>query len=175
MELRHAHERCMREIRRLDLKAPLDIGVLCARLGDQRGKPIRVLPMTARPTDPSGIWLATDAADYVFYEQNTSRLHREHIILHEIGHLLLGHSAGAVLTDTTARMLMPNLDPAHVRRTLTRSNYSDADEREAELFASLIVSENGFAVVPESVPAPPEEMTELLQRIWSVLGSPEPS
>lgn len=163
----------MRLVRRLDLKAPLDIGELCARLGDQRGRPIRVLPMTARPTDPSGIWLATDAADYVFYEQNTSRLHREHIILHEIGHLLLEHSGGVVLTDTTAQLLMPDLDPTHVRRTLTRSNYSDAEEQEAELFASLVMSETGFAVAAGSVPPPPEEMTESLRRIWSVLGSPE--
>ncbi|WP_158073512.1 ImmA/IrrE family metallo-endopeptidase [Actinophytocola xanthii] len=162
----------MREVRRLDLRPPLDIGALCARLGEQRGRPIHPLPMTARPTDPSGIWIASQTADYVFYEQNTSRLHSEHIILHEIGHLLFGHTGGGVLSDSTARLLLPNLDPALVRRTLARSHYSDSDEQEAELFASLILSETGFAVVPLSVPEPPEEMSELVRRVWAVLGSP---
>lgn len=172
MDLGELHERCVRQVRRLALRAPLDLGAVCDQVAGLRGRPLRLLPMTARPGDPTGIWIASATADYVFYEERTSRLHRDHIVLHEIGHMLFGHAGAAVLDDHTARMLLPNLDPKMVRRVLARSNYSAQDEQEAEMFASLVLAETGFAVAPESMPEPPEELSELLRRIWSVLGSP---
>ena len=41
---------------------------------------------------PCGLWISVPAADYVFYDPDTSRLHAEHIILHELAHMLSGHS-----------------------------------------------------------------------------------
>ncbi len=52
---------------------------------------LRELPEEAAATGACGLWLGTDNADYVFYEARTAPLHREHIILHEIGHVLCDH------------------------------------------------------------------------------------
>ena len=36
-------------------------------------------------------WLRADTADYVFFDQHTHEIHQVHHILHEIGHIILGH------------------------------------------------------------------------------------
>ncbi|WP_433724380.1 hypothetical protein ACQP2Y_03100 [Actinoplanes sp. CA-051413] len=43
---------------------------------------------------PCGLWISVETADYVFYDPETSQLHAEHIILHELGHMLSGHTTG---------------------------------------------------------------------------------
>ncbi|WP_188316831.1 ImmA/IrrE family metallo-endopeptidase [Solihabitans fulvus] len=167
------HQRCIQQIERLRIGTPLDIGALCADLGRQRGRPIRLLPMPARAANPTGLWISSATADYVFYEEDTSFLHRDHIILHEIGHLMLNHTGAPALTEATARLLLPNIDPAVVRRVLGRSNYSEQDEQEAEMFASLILSKAGFRVDTRHIPVASEEISDVLNRLWSVLGSPQ--
>jgi hypothetical protein len=83
---------------------------------------------------PCGLWVGTDRADHVFYDPGTSPLHAEHIVLHELAHILSGHgAAGAGLAR-----LFPDLDPATVREVLGRAGYTSAQEREAEMMASLI-------------------------------------
>jgi hypothetical protein len=69
-----------------------------------------------------------------FYDPGTSPLHAEHIVLHEVAHILSGHDGAR---DGFAR-LVPDLDPATVRRMLGRAGYPSAQEREAEMMASLI-------------------------------------
>jgi IrrE N-terminal-like domain len=110
----------------------------------------------ALPTDgPCGAWLSVDDAEYILYEERTSRLHQEHIILHEIGHLVCHHEATPVL-DETAMVLMPNLDPGMIRRVLGRTSYSAREEQQAEMIASLVLqqvsawsSEPSWSVAPE--------------------------
>ncbi|MGA4848549.1 hypothetical protein ACOBQB_20650 [Streptomyces sp. G5(2025)] len=84
------------------------------------------------------MWLSTGEADYIFYEPNTSRLHSEHIILHELGHILGDHTQNLRADTTLIARLMPNLDPNTVKRVLGRASYTTEQEQEAELFASLI-------------------------------------
>src|SRR3712207_8993175 len=43
------------------------------------------------------------SADYVFYDDRTSELHRRHIVLHEIGHMLFGHDDEALDDDVLFR------------------------------------------------------------------------
>jgi hypothetical protein len=81
--------------------------------------------------------VATAATDLICYERVTTPPHQEHIILHELGHLLCDHRASAALAAQVERLL-PSLDPEMVRRVLGRAGYSCAEEREAELLATLI-------------------------------------
>jgi hypothetical protein len=82
-----------------------------------------------------GLWIATGAADYLVYEQATSLVHQEHIVLHELGHLLCDHNAAGNLEPELFRQL----GPAAVRSALGRTNYSTLEEREAEFVASFLV------------------------------------
>jgi hypothetical protein len=87
---------------------------------------------------PCGAWIATAQADHIFYEQRTSKYHQEQIILHEIGHLLCGHSlhdvSESLLSDTGL-----SDDRKTVRGALLRTSYSTQQEKEAELVASMLL------------------------------------
>lgn len=71
--------------------------------------------------------MGTASVDYVFYEAQTTPLHREHIVLHELGHILFGHhSLEGEETDGAAPVV------------LGRTNYTTRQEQEAEMLASMI-------------------------------------
>jgi hypothetical protein len=84
--------------------------------------------------------VSTNAGDYIFYESQTSALHQEHIILHEVGHLLCEHPAASVSRDEISELLLPDLDPAMIQRVLGRTCYPVWAEQEAEIIASLILA-----------------------------------
>ena len=130
--------RYRRSAQRLTLPVPFDIFTLCEDVGRQRGRPLRLIPTSCGVGSLCGVWIAGEAEDYVFYERNTSPLHRSHIILHELGHIMCDHRGALVSADQYARLLMPDLDPALIRTVLGRSGYNSQDEREAELFADLV-------------------------------------
>lgn len=132
---RRLRKRCAARLRELPMPVPFDVRVLCDRVARRRGRPIRLVPM-AGLTGVCGLWLATDEADLICYEAATSPPHQEHIILHELAHVLCDHYPSFM--PEAAASLLPSLDPAMVRRVLARAGYSTEEEREAELLASLI-------------------------------------
>ncbi|WP_407836334.1 hypothetical protein ACE1OC_07590 [Streptomyces sp. DSM 116496] len=130
-------KRCEAILGRLDLRHPFSLDGLCERIAEQRGRPIRLhpLPKEAAESGVCGLWVGTADVDYVFYEAQTTRLHREHIVLHEIGHILFGHhSLEAPVEDS------PGAGGADgpVPTVLGRTNYTTRQEREAEMLASMI-------------------------------------
>ena len=136
---RRLRTRCEARVRELDIPTPFDVSELCRRLERQRGRPITLLPIELPPDGPCGLWVSTDAADYIFYEARTSVQHQEHIVLHEIGHLLCEHEAAPVLGAAASGSLLPSLDPRMVQQVLGRTHYTAVEEREAELIATLIL------------------------------------
>src|SRR5439155_5376771 len=91
---------------------------------------------------PCGLWVSSDTADLIFYEANTSRTHQEHIVGHELGHIIWSHS-GALGPDRddASRAIFPNISPAIVREMLHRDGYTDSQEQEAETMASVILQQ----------------------------------
>ena len=87
---------------------------------------------------PFGVWIATAKADYILYQRETSKAHQNHIILHELGHLLAGHTSDEH-DDDLLTGLYPDLEPDAVRRALRRTSYDSAHEREAETVATIIL------------------------------------
>ncbi len=135
--------RCAERVDALPIPLPFSMELLLRRLGDRRGKPIQLFATTLDPAAPCGVLVSTTTIDFVCYAADTSPLHRQHIILHEIGHLEFGHEGHRITVtgDQPAaggvEQLMPHLDPSGIRRLLHRSNYHTTDEAEAELFATL--------------------------------------
>jgi hypothetical protein len=128
----------------LALPSPFDAHALCRDIAAQRSRPIVLAPMPLAAVGPCGLWLATDAADYICYERNTSPFHQDHIVLHEVGHILCGHD-GAERLDVTLGGLFPDLAADTLRIMLARQHrgYLPAHETEAELFAYAILERAG--------------------------------
>jgi hypothetical protein len=107
---RELRRRCRRLLNELDIRPPLDVTEPCRRLGAKRGKPIRLVEHPIPVPGPFGFWIATETADYILYQQHTSKSHQHHIVLHEIGHILewasvLDRVVGRVSTDATAERM----------------------------------------------------------------------
>lgn len=130
---------CESLVEGLDIPEPFDLESLCQHLGAQRQRPIVLMPTAMAFGNLCGLWLGTARADYVFYEENTSRLHQKHIVCHEIGHILRQHSASRTLNSDIARALTAAVEPGEVQRVLGRDTYNDDQEFEAELIATLIM------------------------------------
>ncbi|MGI5502176.1 ImmA/IrrE family metallo-endopeptidase [Lentzea sp. CA-135723] len=127
----------MRLARKLRLPQPFDVHALCARVAADRGRPITLIPLPMASLGPCGLWLAGDREDVVCYEQHTSALHQEHIILHELGHILHGHEG-----SETMSALFPDLSGETVRTMLARQHetFGERAEREAEDFAFAVLA-----------------------------------
>ncbi|WP_174554116.1 hypothetical protein [Microtetraspora fusca] len=128
--------KCQRVVGQLSIPAPFDPDVFISALAERRGRIVELMPMPGGAVQ-CGALVATDEADYIFYAASTTRLHREHILLHEVGHLLCGHIGDAKL-EALPKLLLPNLSVDLVRRVLGRTDYSAAEEQEAELVASMV-------------------------------------
>ena len=139
--------RCRRLLRSLDVQPPLDVVDLCERVGRQRGKPIRLMAYSLpAPDGPFGAWISTPLAEFILYQKETSGPHQNHIILHELGHILAEHTSDeqdeVLCSDVDAsdlRRRYPDLDPQAVRRALRRTSYNTEHEQEAELVATIIL------------------------------------
>ncbi|WP_320784017.1 toxin [Streptomyces sp. CRN 30] len=127
-----------RRLADLELPDVADVAELCAHLGNVRGRPIVLLPMRMPASHPCGMWVAARDEDLIFYDADTTSAHQEHIILHELGHIICCHRGAGLLDEGTARLLFPNLDPDVVRDMLLRATYDDVQEQEAEIIAYLL-------------------------------------
>jgi len=83
MSLRSIRKRCESALRHIEVPAPFVIEEFCQEISRRRHRPLHLLPKMTR-LGPCGVWLALAEGDYIFYESDTSQLHREHIILHEL-------------------------------------------------------------------------------------------
>lgn len=157
----------------VSLPEPFDAEAFVAGLAAVRGRPIELMPVSAPEGAPCGLLMSTERADYILYPTNTTALHRRHILLHEVGHLLCGHTGsgagadGAAIDAAAGRQLMPNLSPELVRRVLGRTTYTEVEEREAELVATLLAQR---VVRPEEPREPAADVPDGVRRFDSLFG-----
>ncbi|MFI0982533.1 toxin [Streptomyces sp. NPDC021093] len=123
----------------LDLPDGSNIATLVERLSVDRGRPIQLVAMALGVGHPCGMWLATETFDLIVVEAETGPLHQDHIIAHELAHMLCGHSHASGLDAESVGLLLPSLDPRRVLDVLGRTSYSTEEEQAAEIVASLIL------------------------------------
>jgi hypothetical protein len=156
MSERAMRKRCERTLRALDLRPPVRVPVLCERLGARRGRPIRLVPYPLPAPGPSGLLITSTTADYVLYQQHTTASHQDHIVLHEVGHLIAEHPS-VELDERAWSLLDPMTLRATIGQALARTCYDTEREREAELVATIILARASVlaAITPatESDPA----------------------
>ncbi|WP_374201681.1 hypothetical protein [Saccharopolyspora sp. 6M] len=135
---------CRRLLRELDVSAPLDVRELCHRLGEARGRPIELYPYPIEVPGPFGLWFRLRDRDAIFFQQEDVAWHQDHIILHELGHVLGEHPSDAEVFDPATSAIRQNppagldWDVAEDEHRRRRSCYDDRYEREAELHATII-------------------------------------
>ncbi|MFE9681328.1 ParH-like protein [Streptomyces sp. NPDC006285] len=163
--------RCRRIVDRLDLPSPFDAADFIGALARLRGRPIELIPVRSETDIPCGVLITTDRADYIVYAADTTPLHQQHILLHEAAHVICGHYETAPASSAAARVLLPDLPPALVRRVLSRSVYTEPQEQEAELVASLILTR--AAHLARTGPTGPE--WPRLRTLFGGAGNQEPT
>ncbi|MCT7373357.1 hypothetical protein [Mycolicibacterium llatzerense] len=122
-ELKAIHRDCTRKLVDwgLDkLTAVDDIREVAGRIS---GRDIQLLPYRLSGSGVHGMLVRTGPTDYVVFDSETTTMHREHIILHELSHVLCGHSAAG---------------HTGLGEVLRRENYLDDQEIEAETLASIM-------------------------------------
>jgi hypothetical protein len=171
VDFRPVRRRCELILRDVETPEPFEVDAFARVVSRRRGRRLQLIP---KGTDlgPCGVWLALPEADYVFFEADTSGLHREHIILHELGHLLGDHQVSQVVDDRTLHALLPSLDLSMVRRVLGRTSYSAVEEQEAEMIASLVLERAGRTPRPRPRTGKPE-MSAVLDKLESTLSGRE--
>lgn len=129
-----------RELRSLGVEAPLDVDTLCERLAARQQRPITLVPHAMPVPGPSGIWFAAAEADYIVYQSETTTSHQDHIIYHELAHIMAGHGdAWNEEPDVGPwHHLMPNLSRETINRVLLRTCFDDEREREVETIATIL-------------------------------------
>ncbi|GLZ33950.1 hypothetical protein Lesp02_61380 [Lentzea sp. NBRC 105346] len=162
--LRDLRRSCTARLGELDLDHVSSVVTLCEKLSRQRGRPIHLIPAELKSDHPCGMWIALEGVDFIVYEANTSKPHQEHIIAHELAHMICCHRGGAALDEASARLLFPNLDPRLVQDMLRRTGYSDEQEQEAELLATLLLQQ-----ITAAQHAPTEAMS-VVRRIKNSLS-----
>ncbi len=123
--------RCRRLLRDLDVQPPTDVTELCRRLGVHRGRELRLMPYPLAVPGPFGVWFETDDV-----EDRGERAHQDHIVLHEVGHIVAGH--GGDSTPEEDEEVLPDIPGSGTVRRLRRTCYDATNEREAELIASIL-------------------------------------
>ncbi|WP_211359958.1 ImmA/IrrE family metallo-endopeptidase [Actinocorallia herbida] len=149
--------------------SPFDMDEFLSRFQRWRGRAIRLEPMPVGGSAdglPYGMLISAAGVDVVFYMPGSTPLHREHIIAHELGHLLFDHASDLAAADLQ-RVLFPDLDPETVERALKRASYTTRKEREAEAFASAFLRRARYG---DRAPAPNNAVTDVHSRIESAWG-----
>lgn len=140
--------RCQELAAALPLPAPWDLQTFIAELAEARGRPIELRQVSTVDFDsPCGALVSLTDRDVIGYVTSTP-LHEEHIILHEVGHLVCGHSDTRLADSPMVAALVPDLPRELVESVLGRSAFDATTEQEAELVASLYLYRAGRVPAP---------------------------
>ncbi|WP_327376574.1 hypothetical protein OG393_23000 [Streptomyces sp. NBC_01216] len=170
------HRLIRRELQDLGVTPPLDVHDLCEKLSRRRGRPLFLRAAPLPKPGPSGMWAEYDTYDVILYQQETTDLHQDGIILHEVGHILVAENEKAAEEsardgDATAvdvegwAALMPVFGTEAVKRVAQRCSYDDGEECSVELVATIILEWS--ALLASSTP-PADDPA--LRRVEAALG-----
>ncbi|WP_082942882.1 hypothetical protein [Mycobacterium sp. 852002-40037_SCH5390672] len=132
-------------VRALPVPTPWDRIAFIDSVARLRGRPIRVVPTVDNlAISACGLWMKRDTDDIIIHEAGTSEYHIDQIVCHEIGHMMLGHDRGTASGSDGDHPKMifatalAGLDP-HIGEILGRTAFDDERERDAEMFASIVM------------------------------------
>ncbi|WP_406815359.1 hypothetical protein [Mycobacterium sp. M23085] len=135
-------------VRTLPVPVPWDRAEFIDGVARLRGRPIQVVPTVARLTmSACGLWMKRDRDDIIIHEAGTSEYHIDQIVCHEIGHMVLEHDrdpreaasgADGYFPKMIFATALAGLNP-RMGAILGRTAFDDDRERDAEMFASIVM------------------------------------
>ncbi|MBP7963681.1 MAG: hypothetical protein KBG20_18865 [Caldilineaceae bacterium] len=108
-------------------------------LSQRQGKQVLLVPIPTESSSLFGGWISTAAAEFIFFDKGTLPMHQIHIQLHEIAHMLCGHStfhADQEHMSQSQEEIMALAASAMRMRHVAESE----TEQEAEILTALIQS-----------------------------------
>lgn len=161
MNERDLRSECRRLLRELDIRPPLDVTELAARIAAHRGRPIRLIAWPLNRFGYSFSWdEGSQHCDVIAFQKNAAKWHQDHIICHELAHIYCGHLEDPKFLDdggedddetSDAADISADLPFSGVLRRLRRTCYDSPEERLVELMATTLME---WAVVPGCAPQP---------------------
>lgn len=144
------------------IPVPWDVDVLVARLAHARNRPMHLIPwrFPVAADRPTGLWLPSAQADYIFYDADATPTQRQQIIGHELAHVLLDHTPRLQdAPDELLATLAPAVNSALARRVLGRgrTGYAERDEAIAEEFGTTLIRRG----LSKRKPSDPDELGRL--------------
>ncbi|MBU8820756.1 hypothetical protein KL864_33340 [Mycolicibacterium goodii] len=142
-----SNEDMLAMVRELPIPFPWDRNVFIQRIAEMRGRPIHLIPVDTATLEgsPCGLWLIREHDDLILHEVGTSEYHVDQIVCHEIGHMVLGHGRDQTIDPDRNReqslrnKVLAEVDPDSVQAVLGRTNYATDQERDAEMFANILM------------------------------------
>ena len=89
--------------------------------------------------DVCGMWLAKADRDLILHSPTRAPLHRQQIVLHEFGHMILKHDVDGIPVKPRGA-LIPNIALTSVHHFFTCGSFSDEAELAAEMLADLLAA-----------------------------------
>ncbi|MDQ1308590.1 MAG: hypothetical protein QG671_4425 [Actinomycetota bacterium] len=119
-----------------EIPTPWDVDELCEALQRRRRRPLLVHSLNL-PSLPFGLWYNDGQRDHIIHREGVTGYHRDHIILHEVCHMLSQDNTVA----SNPREKEGHLVEGHneVIRQAWRGRYSTVQEEIAETFASTVL------------------------------------
>jgi len=143
-ELTRLRAACEARLAQITVPDPFTLETFCQAVAEHRDRPVRLHSIAlAAPAQPFALWVGTDDADHIVVDAAATGWHRDHLACHEIGHMLFDHTTDQAVTDQAAALLLPDLDPAMIRKVLGRHAYGTQQEREAEMTATVVLERAG--------------------------------
>ncbi|MEU7629075.1 hypothetical protein AB0C34_03685 [Nocardia sp. NPDC049220] len=131
--------------RTVPLPNPWNLTAYLAAVATHRGRSISLHPVPTTLLAETGcgiggLWVARKHDDIIVYDADATGRRADHIILHEIGHMLLDHGkdggTGGSVPPSVA-VILPSISPHSIERVLGRDEFDADHEREAEVFADM--------------------------------------
>jgi hypothetical protein len=122
----------------LTLPEVLTVSTIVDHVASIRRRPISIVELpTLAGTSTCGWWNAREHDDEILIAPPRSERHRDALVLHEVGHLVLDHAGVARAADNIA-VTLGAVPPADARIVAERAQFHDATEIAAELLADAL-------------------------------------
>ncbi|WP_238815461.1 hypothetical protein [Nocardia brasiliensis] len=131
--------------RTVPLPNPWDLSAYLAAVAAHRGRSI-TLHTAPRAVlheigcGAGGLWVARTHDDIIVYDDEAIERNVDHLVLHQVGHMLLEHGERQDRPDPlppSLAVLLPTMSPRSIEHALGRGDFGEEREREAEVFADM--------------------------------------
>ncbi|MFE3197807.1 DUF6545 domain-containing protein [Embleya sp. NPDC059237] len=151
---------CEQRLEGIAIPRPFDLDAFRRTVEELRCRDIGIA--AAADPDPSGgvhaLTVPLETTDWIFHDPGLTGAHFELVVLHELAHLICGHTAPH--SDA------PDVETSGLRG---RHGFAPAQESEAEMLASLIYARATSPCLPaqRSDDGVPGRLTTMLDRHWT--------